>query len=99
MSIPAVLLAAVLGASTWILWRRFVASPPKLDLPYLQFDDGDNSDVRYKTQSRTIVSRGYKEVGFMLQHRLAHLNGHFGDVPIDPANTKISISNMTSRFA
>lgn len=62
MFVTAVLLAAILGASTWMLLRRFLGSGPKLDIPYLQFDDGDNSDSKYMTQSRSIISRGYREV-------------------------------------
>ncbi|KAM7200665.1 cytochrome P450 monooxygenase [Naviculisporaceae sp. PSN 640] len=61
MAIPAALLAAILGAATWILWRRCTSSPGRLDMPYLQFEDGDDSEGRYKTQSQSIISRGYKE--------------------------------------
>ncbi|KAK4212042.1 cytochrome P450 monooxygenase [Rhypophila decipiens] len=61
ISIAVVVLSAIIGVSTWILWRLLNPSIAELDLPYLQFDDGDNSEDKYKTQSRSILSRGYKE--------------------------------------
>ncbi|KAM7219559.1 cytochrome P450 monooxygenase [Rhypophila decipiens] len=61
ISIAVVVLSAIIGSTTWILWRLLSPSIAKLDLPYLQFEDGDNSEDRYKTQSRSILSRGYKE--------------------------------------
>ncbi|KAB5575413.1 cytochrome P450 [Coniochaeta sp. 2T2.1] len=51
---------AALAAATVFFRVLRATRKAKLDLPYVQFD-GDNSDARYKEDSLSLLTRGYKE--------------------------------------
>jgi len=50
------------GWAIWSLWRLAVGKPTMLDMPYLEFDDGDNSPDRYKADDWKILRKGYNTV-------------------------------------
>lgn len=54
------------GWAIWSLWRLAVARPTTLDMPYLEFDDGDNSPDRYKADAWKILRKGYNTVSRQL---------------------------------
>jgi len=47
----------------WLIIRQLVklTKKPKLDMPYLNFKDGDNSMQRYFHNSETILEQGYDQ--------------------------------------
>lgn len=53
------LAVATVGWAVWTLWRLAAAKPSTLDIPYLQFDDGDNSPDRYTADAWKILRKGY----------------------------------------
>lgn len=50
----------ILGA----LWRRSVVTAPLLDIPLVEFDDGDESKLRYTNETGKLLRKGYDKVGF-----------------------------------
>lgn len=54
----------LLGATAtlaWLLYRRYRASR-ELELPFLSFEDGDDSRQRYVTESGKLFKTGYAKV-------------------------------------
>ncbi|KAL4903349.1 cytochrome P450 [Aspergillus multicolor] len=54
-----VFLTAALALATWLVLRLFTQNR-KLDMPYLKFEDGNNSMERYARESGSIMTRGYE---------------------------------------
>ncbi|KAI1846208.1 hypothetical protein JX266_007733 [Neoarthrinium moseri] len=45
----------------WIIYYRKAAAPQKVKLPYVEFDDGDNSAERYRSDYEAILRKGYEQ--------------------------------------
>ncbi|RDW93031.1 cytochrome P450 [Aspergillus mulundensis] len=56
-----VLLTAAFAATAWLAFRLFTQTNAKLNIPYLSFEDGNNSIQRYARESGSIMRRGYDE--------------------------------------
>ena len=56
-----VLLAGVAASVAWLLYRRYSASQ-ELQLPFLKFEDGDDSRQRYVFDSPKLFKIGYERV-------------------------------------
>lgn len=62
-------LVASLGAIWFILRREAVV---RLNMPYVQFD-GDNSDARYISETKSLMERGYYNVRITLYQDIGYL--------------------------
>ncbi|CAJ2510544.1 Uu.00g095130.m01.CDS01 [Anthostomella pinea] len=63
-----ILAALTVAPAAWFLYSRLKAliSSPRLNLPYVKFE-GDNSRSRYRTQSATILAKGYAQQSILTQ--------------------------------
>jgi ent-kaurene oxidase len=57
------LLTSALALVAWLIIRQLakLTKKPKLDMPYLNFKNGDNSMQRYFHDSETILEQGYEQ--------------------------------------
>ncbi|TVY78489.1 Cytochrome P450 monooxygenase ccsG, partial [Lachnellula suecica] len=61
-----ILYVAVVAIGAWLLYSKRASRPPKLNLPYLKFE-GDNSAARYRSESESILKRGYERQSILTQ--------------------------------
>ena len=60
-NIVAALFLGATASLAWVLYRRYRASQ-ELRIPFLKFEDGDDSRQRYATDSGTLFRIGYDKV-------------------------------------
>ena len=63
MSLVVLFQTSAIALVAWLLVRHAVklARKPKLDMVYLEFEDGDNSMQRYLNDTWRLLERGYEE--------------------------------------
>ncbi|KAK6064319.1 cytochrome P450 [Seiridium cupressi] len=53
--------SAAIALVAWIIYARKAAAPQKVNLPYVEFDDGNNSPERYRSDYEAILRKGYEQ--------------------------------------
>ena len=73
MAVTWLFLAIVSGGwAIWSPWKLAATKPETLDMPYLEFDDGDNPPGRYRADAWKILRKGYNTVSRQLSGPLPY---------------------------
>lgn len=84
-----ILFASTAACIIWTLWRRINVTTISLDVPLIEFGDGDESTLRYTNETGKLLKKGYDKVCSVIitslpkslrpfpNHHTQHLkNGH-----------------------
>lgn len=66
------LLASITACTIWATWRQLIskATTLQLNLPLVDFGDGDESKTRYANETGNFLKKGYDKVRCLLTHAL-----------------------------